>query len=172
MSKLAKIQPLLGAWMWRLSAVAGDAVGKRDVAVPATKQDFDPAFGEALLREGIETMLVGDKRSRSDEDRLDGTWRMPIRLAGRYHGPRSAGHLVGQSDRGQLPRPALQRCLTAVGGVTDDLLGEDATECCEHDRRQRNPRAMEPRLIIAIDAHAVRKAIDVQPGTVIAAEFA
>jgi hypothetical protein len=31
--------------------------------------------------------------------------------------------------------------------VTDDLLGEDATECCEHDRRQRNPRAMEPRLI-------------------------
>jgi hypothetical protein len=31
---------------------------------------------------------------------------------------------------------------------------------------------MEPRLIIAIDAHAVRKAIDVQPGTVIAAEFA
>ena len=66
----------------------------------------------------------------------------------------------------------LQRCLTAVGGVTDNLLGEDATECCEHDRRQRNPRAMEPRLIIAIDAHAVRKAIDVQPGTVIAAEFA
>ena len=60
MSKLAKIQPLLGAWMWRLGAVAGDAVGKRDVAVPATKQDFDPAFGEALLREGIETMLVGD----------------------------------------------------------------------------------------------------------------
>jgi hypothetical protein len=49
--------------MWRLSAVAGDAVGKRDVAVPATKQDFDPAFGEALLREGIETMLAGDKRS-------------------------------------------------------------------------------------------------------------
>jgi hypothetical protein len=97
---------------------------------------------------------------------------MPIRLAGRYHGPRSAGHLVGQSDRGQLPRPALQRCLTAVGGVTDDLLGGDATECCEHDRRQRNPRAMEPRLIIAIDALAVRKAIDVQPGTVIAAEFA
>ena len=46
--------------MWRLGAVARDAVGKRDVAVPATKQDFDPAFGEALLREGIETMLVGD----------------------------------------------------------------------------------------------------------------
>jgi hypothetical protein len=44
--------------MWRLGAVAGDAVGKRDVAVPATKQDFDPAFGEALLREGIETMLM------------------------------------------------------------------------------------------------------------------
>ncbi len=60
MSKLAKIQPLLGAWMWRLGAVAGDAVGKRDVAVPATKQDFDPVFGEALLREGIETMLTGD----------------------------------------------------------------------------------------------------------------
>ena len=38
----------------------GDAVGKRDVAVPATKQDFDPAFGEALLREGIDTMLTGD----------------------------------------------------------------------------------------------------------------
>ena len=59
MGKLANIQPLLGAWMWRLGAVAGDAVGKRDVAVPATKQDFDPAFGEVLLREGIETMLVG-----------------------------------------------------------------------------------------------------------------
>jgi hypothetical protein len=46
-----------------------------------------------------------------------------------------------------------------------------ATECREHDRCQRNPRAMEPRPD-RLDAHAVRKIIDAQPGTVIPAELA
>lgn len=46
---------------------------------------------------------------RGDDERLGGLRHGPVGRVVRHHGPQDAGHLVGQSNSGQLTRPALQQ---------------------------------------------------------------
>ena len=96
---------LRGACRWPRRVPRSGPKQARGVSAPVTQTGFAGSSDRPIIISSRHTCTPGiDDRSGSSRERGS-----PIRLAGRHHGPRDAGHLVGQSHRGQLARPALQK---------------------------------------------------------------
>jgi len=98
----------------------------RGVGTPVIRAGCSGSSDRPIIISSQHTCAPGsDDRSGGSRERSS-----PICLAGRHHGPRDAGHLVGQSDRHQLARPALQQGQqpgrgAARLGVSDDRRGPE-----------------------------------------------